>query len=120
MSIVLENTFESSNLGVCIKDSEGKVIQQNELCLGICGNCFGKVCNDACMELYANDSSQQWRSWGSRSYKNSFVHGAYFDITLLCSDISLITFLQPLEKKHEAAQAYYAEMGLTKREVEII
>ena len=118
--VILQQTFEGENLGVCIKDSNGKVLQQNDLCLKICGNCLGKVCTVACMDLYAKDKSQQWQDWGSRVYNNSFAHDAYYDITMLCSEESLITFLQPLKHKHKAAVDYYKKLGLTKRETEII
>jgi DNA-binding CsgD family transcriptional regulator len=120
MKTVLEQTFQGESFAVCIKDSAGKVQMQNELCLGICGNYADKVCDIGCMELYAKDKSQQWQNWGSRVYNNSFVHNAYYDITLLCSDQHLITFLQPLKAKYEKALAYYKDINLTKREMEIV
>jgi len=72
------------------------------------------------MELYAGDKTQQWKDWGSRVYKNSFLHGSFFDVTLLCSSESIITFLQPLKDRYEMALAYYRDKGLTKRETEVI
>jgi DNA-binding CsgD family transcriptional regulator len=72
------------------------------------------------MELYAKDESRQWQNWGSRVYNNSFVHNAYFDITLLCSEEHLVTFLQPLKDKYKVALSYYEQLNLTKRETEII
>ena len=120
METVLQQTFEGDSLGVCIKDSEGKVLQQNKLCLNICGDCLGKVCTVACMDLYAKDKSQQWQNWGSRVYNNSYAHNGYYDITMLCSEKNLITFLQPLKDKYKAALNYYKNLDLTKRETEII
>lgn len=120
MTTILEQTFEEKNLGVCIKDAEGKVLRQNKLCQKICGNHQDKICEIACMELHAKDKSQQWQNWGSRVYNNRYVHDAYYDITLLCSDEHMITYLQPLEKKYKAALNYYKNMDLTKREVEVV
>jgi len=48
------------------------------------------------------------------------VHGAFYDVTLLCSDQHIVSFLQPLKEKHAQAMAYYQEKGLTARESEII
>ena len=53
------------------------------------------------MLLYAEDHSHQWKDWGSRVYKNKLVQGAFFDVTLLCSDKHITTFLQPLKQKYE-------------------
>ena len=120
MNSVLEPAFIDNDLGVCVKDPEGTVLQQNKVCLDICGDCLGKVCNVACMELYAKDKSRQWNKWGSHLYKNSYAHDGFYDITLLCSNTHMITFLQPLEEKYEKAFAYYETLNLTKREMEIL
>ena len=47
------------------------------------------------------------------------IHAAYFDVTLLCSDKHITTFLQPLKQKYEKARAYFEAKGLTRRETEI-
>ena len=120
MNSILERTFLESNMGVCIKNSSGKVLQQNELSLEICGDCTGDVCEFACMKLFAEDEVSQWQNWGSRVYSNSFVHDAYYDITFLCSDNHLFTFLQPLKEKYEVALSYYQKSDLTKRETDVI
>lgn len=96
------------------------VLSQNDCCRAICGECTGAVCVRGCMELYARDSSQQWKEWGSRLYRNSFLHGSFYDVTLLCSTDRIITFLQPLREKYEMAIAYYKEKGLTRRETEVV
>ena len=72
------------------------------------------------MELYADDKSHQWKDWGSRIYKNKQIHGSFFDVTLLCSEKHIITFLQPLKEKYEMALAYYRSKGLTRRETEVV
>lgn len=116
----LFNLEIEDDLGVCIKNLDGEVLQQNKACLDICGDCLGKVCTIACMELYAKDETRQWDKWGSRVYANSFAHDGYYDITLLCSNVQMITLLQPLEKQYQKALAYYESLNLTKREIEIL
>lgn len=120
MSSILEQTFLGDNMGVCIKDLTGKVLKQNHLCSEICGNCDGSICEVACMELYSEDETWQWNKWGSSVYANSFVHDAYYDITLVCNEEHLVTFLQPLREKHKVALNYYERLELTKRESEIM
>lgn len=120
MDSVLEPSLVDHDLGVCVKSPSGKVLQQNKLCLKICGDCLGKVCDVACMELYAKDESRQWNNWGSHVYKNSYAHDGFYDITLLCSDSHMITFLQPLEDKYKKALEYYKNLNLTKREMEVL
>lgn len=116
---MLEKSLESSGFAVCVKDAQKTVIEQNALCREICGDCLGTQCEKGCMEIYAKDESSQWKDWGSRVYKNSFMHGSFFDVTLLCSTDSIITFLQPLRDKYEAALACYRNKGLTRRETEV-
>ena len=120
MKKIVEQVFQSSQFAVCIKDTDGKVLTQNNPCTKICGSYADKVCDVGCMALYAEDKSQQWQNWGSRVYHNSFVHNAYYDITMLCSDEYLITVLQPLKAKYEMALSYYKDKNLSKRELEII
>ena len=120
MGNILKQTFLGGSMGVCIKDLKGRVLKQNKLCSKICGNYMGDICKIACMELYAEDETWQWNKWGGRVYSNSFVHNAFYDITLLCNEEHLVTFLLPLEEKHKAAFSYYKKLNLTKRETEII
>jgi DNA-binding CsgD family transcriptional regulator len=120
MSEILESSLEASNIAVCVKDRNKRVLSQNDYCRELCGDRCGEQCEIGCMELYASDRNQQWKEWGSRVYRNSFMHGGFFDVTLLCSSESLITFLQPLKDRYEMALACYRDKGLTKRETEVV
>lgn len=120
MNGILEESLRTGNVAVCVKDADKNVLMQNEQCRHICGECVGETCERGCMELYASDNAQQWKDWGSRVYKHSFIHGKFYDVTLLCSTDSIITFLQPLEEKYDMALAYYRDKGLTRRETEVV
>ncbi len=119
-AMILEKSLEGGNIAVCVKDSSKKVLTQNEYCRTACGDRVGEICGVGCMELYANDRDHQWKDWGSHVYKNSKVHGNFYDVTLLCTAQRIITFLQPLKEKYATALACYKEKGLTKREIEVI
>jgi DNA-binding CsgD family transcriptional regulator len=120
MNGILEASLLAGDVAVCVKDADKKVLMQNEQCRSICGECIGETCERGCMELYANDNSHQWKGWGSRVYKNSYIHGDFYDVTLLCGTGSIITFLQPLKEKYEMALSYYRDKGLTRRETEVV
>jgi DNA-binding CsgD family transcriptional regulator len=72
------------------------------------------------MALYSEDDKQQWKAWESRVYNNGFAHNAFFDVTLLCSDRHIITSLQPLKEKYDAALGYYRAHGLTRRQADVV
>ena len=120
MMTVLEESLLDSDIAVCVKDAGKTVLMQNERCRAICGEKREEVCEVGCMELYAADSAAQWQNWGSRVYKNSLISGRAFDVTLLCSNNRLITFLQPLDEQYAAAFEFYRGKGLSKRETEVI
>lgn len=116
----LEESLEASEIAICVKDANKKVLEQNDLCRRICGDRLGELCNVGCMELHSRDESRQWKDWGSRLYANSFIHGGFYDVTLMSSAHNIISFLQPLKAKHEIALAYYRDKGLTRRESEVV
>ena len=117
---LLEQSLEAADIAVCIKDSGKRVLQQNAACRHLCGERQGKVCDDGCMALYADDRNPQWKDWGPRVYRNSRIHGSFHDVTLLCSAERIITFLQPLRDKYAQALDYFQGKGLTRRETEVI
>jgi len=120
MSMLLEESLESGDIAVCVKDAQRKVLMQNERCRQICGDHLGRTCEQGCMQLFEKDRFQQWKDWGTRVYKNSMINGSFNDVTLLCGKERIITFLQPLKDRYEKALAYYREKGLTRRESEVI
>lgn len=110
----------ANDIAVCVKDSGKRVLMQNGRCIKSCGDQQGTICEQGCMELYSRDIYQQWKEWGTRIYKNSYIKGCFYDVTLLCSTDRIFTFLQPLKEKYEMAFAYYRGKGLTRREIEVI
>jgi len=117
---LLDDSLHADGIAVCVKDAQQRILQQSSECEAICGAHHGELCQVGCMELYAADQSQQWRRWGSRVYKNSLIQGAFYDVTVMCTGAHIVTFLQPLAQQYDKALAFYAEMGLTKRESEVI
>jgi len=117
---LLMQTLNESNMVVCVKDINKVVLKQNDACKTLCENREGEACVIGCMEIYEADSSQQWARWGNRTYKNRYLHNDYYNVSLLCSEQHLITILQPLDKQYSKAIEYYKNIGLSKRELEVI
>ncbi|MCG3170254.1 MAG: hypothetical protein CALGDGBN_01793 [Pseudomonadales bacterium] len=107
-------------VAVCVKDGDGRVLTQDLRCRRICGERIGRICTDGCMALFAADHDRQWRDWGSSVYGNSTIHGALFDVTMICGPHRITTFLQPLEDRYHGALAHYTRAGLTPREEEVL
>jgi len=120
LETILLQSLEEGGMIVCIKDLDKVVLKQNESCIKLCGDREGQVCCDGCMEIYEQDDSHQWDRWGNRTYRNSYLHDNYYDVTLLCSDNHLVSILQPLEEKQAIAIEHYQKLGLSKRELEVI
>ncbi len=120
LSAILLASLEEGGMLVCIKDNNKLVLKQNQASKKICGNREGQLCCIGCMEVFDLDKDQQWEKWGSRTYKNCYIHNIYYNATLICSDQHLVTILQPLGEKQLVAIKYYQEIGLSKREVEVI
>lgn len=115
------NCSESAEgLVVCVKDSNAVVLEQNAACIRLCGNRVATECHIGCMELFENDSSQQWQDWGSRIYKNRFLHNQYFDVTMISTSNRIVTVLQSLYDKYRQALAYYSGFSLSRRETQIM
>ena len=117
---MLEQTLQASHIAVCVKNADKEVLEQSDLCKQICGDSLGKKCERGCMALYAKDDALQWRDRGTRLYKNSHIHGGFFDVTLMFGGDNIISFLQPLKDKYEQALAHYQDKGLTRRETEVV
>ena len=117
---LLDETLDKNDIAVCVKNRDKLVLTQNILSKKICGDMEGEQCNKGCMELYDKDSSQQWANWGSRIYPNQYVHDSYYDMSLICSDSIIITFVQKLTEKQQDAIKYYKDLALSKRELEVI
>ncbi|RLA52627.1 MAG: hypothetical protein DRQ65_06785 [Gammaproteobacteria bacterium] len=120
LDAILLESLEEDGMLLCVKDIDRTVLKQNGDCKKLCGDREGQVCCDGCMEIYDNDDTQQWNHWGNRTYGNCYIHDSYFNVTLLCSDRYLITIMQPLEEKQAIALKYYREVGISKREMEVI
>ena len=117
---MLDEALDSAKVGVCVKDRDARVLLQNDICRDVCGLREGSVCTDGCMMLHADDSSRQWKNWGCSVYRNSHINDGHYDVTLICSDERIVTFLQPLDEIYQLALAHYRDKGLTRRELEVV
>ncbi len=116
----LLSTLDLAGMIVCVKNTDKLVTHQNQACISLCGKREGEICNDGCMEVYNADNEQQWQEWGNRTYKNCHLHDDMYDLTLLCTEQHIVSILQPLKDKQKEALEYYQNIGLSKRETQVI
>jgi DNA-binding CsgD family transcriptional regulator len=105
--------MKSLDLGTCIKSSDKQVLFQNDLCLNICGNMVGKICNKGCMNAYAAVQ-------GMTTIKNSEVENVLVDAVVINNGETLTTLIYPLVKSAEQLENeknHLMTFGLTKSEI---
>ncbi|MBO32762.1 MAG: hypothetical protein CMM74_07275 [Rhodospirillaceae bacterium] len=115
-----EACLNIDGLIVCVKDNDGNVIGQNAASRELCGELLCQQCDRGCTDIYEKDESQQWKDWGSRTYRNCKISGLYFDLTIISSSRQVVTILQSLEQKYQQAYEYYSKFGLGARELQVI
>lgn len=106
-------------VGVCIKNENGVVLEQNDECTKICGNRQGKICADGCM-AHGSESPKAPRTDSFRSMKNIFPQGRSVDAVVINNNHQITTLLfdqtQSKEKKLELLNSF----GLTPSEQAIV
>lgn len=117
---VLRKIFSETDLGVCIKDRDARVLYQNRQCQTLCGDQHAQTCDKSCMQLYRRYDAARGREEGTQYYPCQVIDGHYFDIVLLTDSDYLISFLCPLSDKHNADLAYFSQWNLTRREMEVV
>lgn len=104
--------MESLHLGLCKKNSDRKVIFQDEMCLSICGNVTGQVCDKGCMSAYVPTQ-------GMTLVRNSSVENSVVDAVVINDGSSITTLLHSKAKTPEEIQADERKLttyGLSKSE----
>lgn len=107
--------IENLQLGLCKKNSDRKVIFQDEMCLSICGNVTGQVCDKGCMAAYVPIQ-------GMTLVKNSSVENSIVDAVVINDGNSITTLLYSNTKTQEELQADEKKLssyGLSKSEIVI-
>ncbi len=110
-------------LGICIKDAQGRVLQQNKKCVDFCGQRCGSVCKDGCMKFYdASNSGERefFDSVSMRIHRN--VHGdrGSCDVVVIHSQDRIISILYSKERLVEADLLLFKRYGLTDAERTIL
>lgn len=107
--------MENLQLGLCKKNSDRKVIFQDEICLSICGNVTGQVCDKGCMSGYVPIH-------GMTLVKNSSVENSVVDAVVINDGSSITTLLYSNARAPEEIQADEKKLvtyGLSKSEIVI-
>ncbi|MBY0416017.1 MAG: LuxR C-terminal-related transcriptional regulator [Bdellovibrionales bacterium] len=96
-------------LGTCLKDLDKKVLQQNEVCLKICGNMIDQVCTKGCMIGYLPKA-------GMSLIKNSYVDNSSVDAVVIYNGETLTTIIYTNESQTNEVENIKS-FGLSKSEI---
>lgn len=114
----IRDLLHMPSTSVCVKDSDGTVVMQNELCNKLCGKKLKTICTDGCMRLYREDPLL--KSGGMRLFRaETLSDGAAHDVFLLKEKNHLISLIYSGDTTKEAALLSFKECGLNKREIEV-
>lgn len=103
-------------LGVCIKDTEKRVLTQNRECKAICGNREGSICNEGCMRQYRARQNEGVELQNALPLFDKDV----CDAVILNDGDHITTLLVPLMRKSTGLMEKLEAKGLTSRESEIL
>lgn len=115
----LQNLVQSDGAVICIKDSEGNVVYQNDKCLTYCGDRSGKNCKDGCMVYYAAQVDGKPTGNRPRLLPSCHIHNQYFDLLFLRGREHITTVLYPIGDNVTDSMRGLEGFNLTPREMEI-
>ncbi len=106
-------------IGFCLKDTDGKVISQNNSCKQVCNNREGQTCEDNCMALF-QDHGKELKQTHTQCYKGQVFNDTPCDVVLINNGESLITLLVLLNNKINDFVSSLQPYKLSYREVEVV
>lgn len=118
----MKETVQGSAVGLCVKDSDGRVKYQNEPCLQNCGNQIGNQC---ALECVANANLETKRASsgqeGLNYYSGTTINKNAVDAVMVKeNDGQQTTLFYPRKDSVEAQFEELMKYGLSRRESEIL
>lgn len=114
--------FNNSNLGICVKDQNKKVISQNEQCIKLCGDRINQTCEVGCMKEYNTNMPKSF-AIGMTLFENVKSENGLMDTVVINDGQNLTTIAydktkhsEVIKKDIEKAKMY----DLTKSELNIL
>lgn len=102
-------------IGSCVKKISGEVLFQNELCVKICEDMTGAVCNKGCMLSFSPIK-------GMTLMKEIIIGNNEVDVVIINDGFNLTTILHPNQLNEEVRANEIAKLltyGLSKSELNI-
>jgi ATP/maltotriose-dependent transcriptional regulator MalT len=111
--------LENEKFGVCTKDAQGRVVEQNEECKRHCGDMGGQVCSKGCMEYLPKMPQWQGEADQIRALQHRPMYEGSFDIVFIRTKEHLTTIIHPIHEKIAESLSSLEGFGLTARELEV-
>lgn len=119
--MIATRLFSDRKIGICVKDLERRVLEQNDECIRLCGDRRGSVCEKGCMSGYRSSSAAPSLSEGIRLSRSLAPAGSNLCEAAIVNDGERITtLLYAIERRSRQELALAAEAPLSAREREII
>ncbi len=107
------------NLGVCVKDRDGRVLQQNTYCKDTCGDQTDTICGKGCMLFRVVSSVSPSLHEGMQLHKQKMIEGINHDVMLFDDGEHIVSMLYPLEGKIIKDLNLLHGYGLSERELQV-
>lgn len=104
----------AKKIATCKRDSKGKVIDQNEQSLSVCGYQHGVTCQEGCVEFIKGELLER-----PVLRQHKLVKENFFDIFVYKEEDAVVSMLFPVAGNPENIRNTLQNAQLTKRENEI-
>lgn len=107
-------------LGVCIKNTKGEVLSQNEICRGVCGDRLTEICKDGCMKEYSIPDESEAVLEAISTIHNIHEGDVACDAVVIHTGSNIVTLLYLRGRQIDLEVEMFRKMGLTEAEQAIV
>lgn len=110
---------DSLDFGICIKTQDWTIQHQNTVCVSICGNQVGMVCQETCWRLNRPNCLAEEQEAGIKAFKKKALQTSECDVAMVFQEDRITSIIYQLNQESQKAAAALKLRRLTDRETEI-
>ena len=109
------------SFGICIKDTQARILHQNAVCRDICGDRYGTFCRDGCMKSFDIHSDWPLLNMGGKLQVNlELINGSHYDTIIFNDGEDIVSLLFRVKGRNTEHLRFSKKYGLSEREAEVI
>ena len=118
----IEKYVSDNNSIICVKETGGKVLYQNQACTDLCGDMIseGQPCEKNCMLRYTREADCPEREEGTQYFPCEEIENNFYDILFINDNKTLISILYTLKQRFAADLNYFTQYDLTPKELQVV